>query len=240
MCLAGPNGLFFGRAGHINVSDNLNGTSNSILYFGHASFPWASVTRMANHGYNLQLWSTNITVNVSGNYTFPISLRCLVNNTVGRGRSGSDLLFFGRAGDEDLGSGYHQFRNIGAISRQWSSVTSKTTNGYHIDFDAVEVDPSYSDSRAYGFPLRCLVNNTVGGAGRNFGRAGYEVPSSSYRQPRDVGVGDRCWSSVPSTSSSGYQLSFDAVDVIPYRSASRANGYSLRCLVNNTVGGGEL
>ena len=69
---------------------------------------------------------------------------------------------FGRAGFVGPHPSDRQSRGLGANALYWSSVAPSGTNGYNLNFDATGVYPSASNSRAYGFPLRCLAHGTAG------------------------------------------------------------------------------
>ena len=71
---------------------------------------------------------------------------------------------FGRAGywdgrNQSYGA---RSRDIGARNRARSSVASGASVSYIFGFETAEVTHSNSHANSYGFPLRCLVNSTVG------------------------------------------------------------------------------
>ena len=144
--------MFFGRAGtaysktHIMVLD------------GGTSFTWPSTSLEAS-SYYFDLDASKSFPSYSDSRALALSLRCLVNSTVGEIRNRKRRLF-GRAGDSS--PRYFQFRDIGANSLEWPSVASTDSGNYRLSFNSEGVSSSNSVSRAYGHPLRCLVNSTVG------------------------------------------------------------------------------
>ena len=72
------------------------------------------------------------------------------------------ILFFGRAGLASAHPGDRHSRTAGTDSLERSSVTPSTADGYNFYVQASGAFVSHSNSRAYGIPLRCLVNSTVG------------------------------------------------------------------------------
>ena len=72
------------------------------------------------------------------------------------------FLFFGRAGNTD----HHSLTYVGTLIRRWSSVASATLDSYYLYSNASQLALSRGDdARVMGFPLRCLVNSTVGEIG---------------------------------------------------------------------------
>ena len=124
---------------------------------------WSSVSLDDSNGYHSHFSST--AVNSSGNYSYTggLPLRCLVNSTVGRVKN-RNLEHFGRAGRSI--PTYYQFRDIGSAGIEWTSIASATSDSYGFGLNSVGVYPYFSYSHAYGFPLRCLVNSTVGEIGK--------------------------------------------------------------------------
>ena len=59
-------------------------------------------------------------------------------------------------------SNVRQRRNIGSSNYEWSSVFYDKVSGRYLTMDIVDVYPSLNVARSSGFPLRCLVNSTVG------------------------------------------------------------------------------
>ncbi|WP_294596542.1 hypothetical protein [uncultured Rikenella sp.] len=61
---------------------------------------------------------------------------------------------------EGTAPGFHRrdtgaLGNVGHSGCNWSSTVS-STYGMGLSFDVTWLDPSYANSRAYGFQLRCL------------------------------------------------------------------------------------
>lgn len=48
------------------------------------------------------------------------------------------------------------FNNVGTNGYYWSSIFSSATNGYNLNFNSTSVNPSNTNNRANGFPVRCV------------------------------------------------------------------------------------
>ncbi len=46
--------------------------------------------------------------------------------------------------------------NVSSVGYNWSASLNGATNGYNLRFDSESVNPSNSNNRANGFPVRCL------------------------------------------------------------------------------------
>ena len=60
-------------------------------------------------------------------------------------------------------NGYGALRNIGAGGYCWASTTSGSS-AHYLSFSYSWLGPQYSNSRAIGFPLRCLQEEGCRGA----------------------------------------------------------------------------
>ncbi len=83
---------------------------------------------------------------------FPV--RCLVYKLKRK------TLYFVRSGGISLNNGI--LRNLGILGHNRSANTGVysspiSAHAYYLKFDALNVDPSNSNQRWYGFPVRCLV-----------------------------------------------------------------------------------
>ena len=72
------------------------------------------------------------------------------------------VIFFGRAGNVHPDPSFLQSREHGAVAVYWSSVVPADEFVHYLYFNPTVMDPSYSDSRAGGYPLRCLAHGTAG------------------------------------------------------------------------------
>ena len=64
------------------------------------------------------------------------------------------LLIFPASGYLNSGSG--AFTNVGSNGYYWSCSPNNATNGYNLNFNSGNVNPSNNNNRAYGFPVRCV------------------------------------------------------------------------------------
>ncbi len=65
-----------------------------------------------------------------------------------------ETLAFVRSGYIGISSGYTN--NIGNYGYGWPRTVNLSTNAYRLNFGVSNMNPSSSDSRYIGFPLRCL------------------------------------------------------------------------------------
>ena len=78
-------------------------------------------------------------------------------STVINNKNGYDLrlipFYYLYSGHVDFGS----LSTVGAGSYYWSSTAVSSSNIYHLYFTSANVYSSNSNSRIYGFPIRCLA-----------------------------------------------------------------------------------
>ena len=56
--------------------------------------------------------------------------------------------------------------NVGSNGNYWSSTPNSATNGYNLNFNSGNVNPSNNNNRTNGFPVRCVGAFTVNREGR--------------------------------------------------------------------------
>ncbi|MCL2561435.1 MAG: hypothetical protein FWE10_03820 [Rikenellaceae bacterium] len=64
------------------------------------------------------------------------------------------LVEFPATGNRNVSSG--ALNNVGSNGYNWSATPSSATNGFNLNFNSTSVNPSNSNNRGNGFPVRCL------------------------------------------------------------------------------------
>ena len=136
----------------------------------------------------------------------------------------------------------------------WSCTTYSGTNAYHLSYNSSNVHPAGSNTRQFGFPVRCITRdfnfllvqygiavNYVGSSNATWSNNGYSniqnnplyIPRSGYFNGGSFGSQSSLgylWSGSTYSGTLAYLLLYSNSNVYPAYSSNRQYGFPVRCI----------